>query len=154
MENSRDNVLEIATIFRQYADQYERKHKLCSSQRKAYNAIMHCRTSALGSHQCVCDSCGHKKTSYNSCRNRHCPKCQYIKQLLWVDKLKNRLLPTRYFHIVFTVPESLNGLFYINQRACYDMLFKASAYAIQKTAANPAFLGAETSRCCIRGASL
>jgi hypothetical protein len=144
MENSRNNVLEIATIFTQYADQYRREHKLCSSQGKAYNAIMHCRTSALGSHQSVCDNCGHKKISYNSCRNRHCPKCQYIKQMLWVDKLKNRLLPTRYFHIVFTVPEFLNGLFYINQRACYNMLFKASAYAIQKTAANPAFLGAET----------
>jgi hypothetical protein len=144
MENSRDNALELATVFRQYADQYEREHKLCSSQKKAYNAIMHCRTSALGSHQSVCDNCDLKKTSYNSCRNRHCPKCQYIKQLLWVDKLRNRLLPTRYFHIVFTVPEFLNGLFYINQRACYDMLFKASAYAIQKTAANPAFLGVQS----------
>jgi predicted Zn-ribbon and HTH transcriptional regulator len=144
MENSRDNALELATVFRQYAHEYQRKHSLCSSQRKAYNAIMHCRTSALGLHQSVCDSCGYKKTSYNSCRNRHCPKCQYIKQLLWVDKLKNRLLPTRYFHIVFTVPEFLNGLFYINQRACYDMLFKASAYAIQKTTSNPAFLGAQS----------
>lgn len=144
MENSRNNTLEVATIFTRYADQYERVHKLCSSQRKAYNAIMHCRTAALGSHQSVCDNCGHKKISYNSCRNRHCPKCQYLKQMLWIDKLKNRLLPTRYFHIVFTVPETLNGLFYINQRACYDMLFNASAYAIKKTAANPAFLGAET----------
>jgi hypothetical protein len=131
MENSRDNSLELATVFKQYADVYEDKYKLCSSQRKAYNAIMHCRTAALGSHQSVCDSCGFKRISYNSCRNRHCPKCQYLKQLLWVDKLKNRLLPTRYFHIVFTVPEFLNRLFYINQRACYDMLFKASSYAIQ-----------------------
>lgn len=144
MENSRDNGLELATVFRQYADQFEHQYKLCSSQRKAYNAIMHCRTSALGSHQSVCDHCGNKKISYNSCRNRHCPKCQYIKQLLWVDKLKNRLLPTRYFHVVFTVPEFLNGLFYINQRTCYDMLFKASAYAIQKTTSNPGFLGAES----------
>jgi hypothetical protein len=144
MENSRDNSLELATVFKEYAHAYEDKHKLCSSQRKAYNAIMHCRTAALGSHQSVCDSCGYKKISYNSCRNRHCPKCQYIKQLLWVDKLKNRLLPTRYFHVVFTVPEFLNGLFYINQRACYDMLFKASSYAIQKTACNPAFLGAQS----------
>jgi hypothetical protein len=144
MENSRDNVLDLATVFRQYATEYEGKHILCSSQRKAYNAITHCRTAALGSHQLICDSCGSIKRSYNSCRNRHCPKCQYIKQLLWVDKLKNRLLPTRYFHIVFTVPEFLNGLFYINQRACYDMLFKASSYAIQKTASNPAFLGAQS----------
>ena len=144
MENSRDNSLELATVFKQYADVYEDKYKLCSSQRKAYNAIMHCRTAALGSHQSVCDSCGFKRISYNSCRNRHCSKCQYLKQLLWVDKLKNRLLPTRYFHIVFTVPEFLNRLFYINQRACYDMLFKASSYAIQKTACNPTFLGAQS----------
>ena len=144
MENSRDNSLELATVFKQYADVYEDKYKLCSSQRKAYNAIMHCRTAALGSHQSVCDSCGFKRISYNSCRNRHCRKCQYLKQLLWVDKLKNRLLPTRYFHIVFTVPEFLNRLFYINQRACYDMLFKASSYAIQKTACNPTFLGAQS----------
>jgi len=144
MENSRGNSLELATVFKQYAHAYEDKHKLCSSQRKAYDAIMHCRTAALGSHQSVCDNCGYKKISYNSCRNRHCPKCQYIKQLLWVDKLKNRLLPTRYFHIVFTVPEFLNKLFYINQRACYDMLFKASSYAIQKTACNPTFLGAQS----------
>ncbi len=144
MENSRDNGLELATVFKQYAHAYEGKHKLCSSQRKAYNAIMHCRTAALGSHRSVCDSCGYEKISYNSCRNRHCPKCQYIKQLIWVDKLKHCLLPTRYFHIVFTVPEFLNGLFYINQRVCYDMLFKASSYAIQKTACNPAFLGAQS----------
>jgi hypothetical protein len=144
MENSRNNFLEIATIFSQYADQYEREHKLCASQRKAYNAIIHCRTAALGSRQSVCDNCGHKKISYNSYRNRHCPKCQYIKQVLWVDKLKNRLLPTGYFHTVFTVPDFLNSLFYVNQRACYDMPFNASAYAIKKTAANPACLGAET----------
>lgn len=144
MENSRNNTLEVATIFRRYADQYQREYKLCVSQRKAYNAIMHCRTSALGAHHAVCDNCGHKEISYNSCRNRHCPKCQYLKQILWIDKLKSRLLPTRYFHIVFTVPEILNGLFYINQRTCYDILFKASAYAIKMTAGNPAFLGVET----------
>lgn len=144
MENSRGKSLELATVFSQYAQAYEARHKLCSSQRKAYTAIMHCRTSALGSHQLVCDGCGYKKISYNSCRNRHCPKCQYIKQVLWVDKLKSRLLPTRYFHIVFTIPDFLNRLFYINQRACYDMLFKASSYAIQKTASNPIFLGAQT----------
>lgn len=144
MENSRDNSLELATVLRQYEQEYKRHYKLCSSQRKAYDAIIQCRTSALGSHQYVCNECGYKKISYNSCRNRHCPKCQYIKQLLWVDKLKNRLLPTRYFHVVFTVPDFLNRLFYINQRICYDILFKASAYAIQKTTVNPAFLGAQS----------
>ncbi len=69
-------------------------------------------------------------------------KCQFIKQQLWVDKLKSRLLPVRYFHVVFTVPDFLHRLFYINQRKCYDILFKASALALQKTTTNPSFLGA------------
>ncbi len=144
MDNHRSNSVELSDIFRQFADQYRSKYVLCSSQQKAYNAITRCRTAALGMHLSSCDSCGHKQISYNSCRNRHCPKCQYIKQQLWVDKLKSRLLPIRYFHIVFTVPEFLNRLFYINQRSCYDMLFKASALAVQKTAANPAFLGVQS----------
>lgn len=144
MENIRDNSLELATIFRRYEKDYLNHYTLCSSQRKAYEAIVQCRTSVLGSHQRVCDKCGCKEISYNSCRNRHCPKCQYLKQLLWVDKLKHRLLPTRYFHIVFTVPEFLNRLFYINQRICYDMLFTAAAYALRKTTSNSAFLGAES----------
>jgi len=136
--------LELADIFRTYAHGYQQQYRLCTTQQKAFNAIMDCRTSALGAHQSECDCCGYKRISYNSCRNRHCPKCQYVKQLIWVDKLKSRLLPTRYFHIVFTVPQFLNRLFYINQRTCYDMLFKASAYALQKTANNPSFLGANT----------
>jgi hypothetical protein len=144
MDNHRNNSLELSDIFRQFSDQYQRQYSLCPSQQKAYQAITRCRTAALGMHVTQCDGCGHQQISYNSCRNRHCPKCQYIKQQLWVDKLKSRLLPIRYFHIVFTVPEFLNRLFYINQRNCYDMLFKASALAIQKTAAHPAFLGVQS----------
>jgi hypothetical protein len=144
MENQRNNGLELADILRQFSVEYQGNHTLCISQEKAYHAIIDCRTSALGSHRSVCDHCGHNRISYNSCRNRHCPKCQYLKQLLWVDKLKSRLLPTRYFHVVFTVPDFLNKLFYINQRQCYDMLFKSAAEAIRKTAANPSFLGAQT----------
>lgn len=144
MENQRNHNLELAHIFREYSAEYQRDHRLCISQQKAYEAIVECRTPALGMHRSKCDQCGYNRISYNSCRNRHCPKCQYIKQLLWVDKLKSRLLPTRYFHIVFTVPEFLNRLFYINQRQCYDMLFKSAAYAIQKTTANPSFLGAHS----------
>jgi len=142
--NEKKNVLELSDIFRQFADLYPSQYNLCVDQQKAYYAIMNCRTANLGMHLWMCDSCGHKTIHYNSCRNRHCPKCQYIKQLLWVDKLKSRLLPTRYFHIVFTVPEFLNGLFYINQRKCYDMLFKASSQALQKVTNNPAFLGAQS----------
>jgi len=98
----------------------------------------------LGRHTATCNECGHQETSYNSCRNRHCPKCQYTKQILWVDKLEQKLLPTRYFHVVFTVPEFVNRLFYLNQRICYDLLFESSAEAIRKTTSNPEFLGAQT----------
>ncbi|MFC0656278.1 transposase zinc-binding domain-containing protein [Mongoliitalea lutea] len=98
----------------------------------------------MGSHSLSCDSCGTVKVCYNSCRNRHCPKCQYIKQHLWVEKLKYRLLPVRYFHVVFTIPEFLRPLFYINQRFCYNILFECSAKAIKKTAINPSFLGVES----------
>lgn len=144
MDIHKSNGLELADIFRQFSVEYQHRYTLCISQQKAFQAIKQCRTATLGMHVSKCDSCDHKTVSYNSCRNRHCPKCQYIKQLLWVDKLKSRLLPTRYFHIVFTVPDFLNALFYINQRRCYDMLFKASAMALQKVAGNPAFLGAQT----------
>ena len=142
MDSRRTNGVELSDIFRKFSDAYHRKYTLCPSQQKAYTAITRCRTAALGMHQSVCDSCGHRQISYNSCRNRHCPKCQFIKQQLWVDKLKNRLLPVRYFHVVFTVPDFLHRLFYINQRKCYDILFKASAQALQKTTTNPSFLGA------------
>ncbi len=144
MDNQRNNGLELAQIMRQFSEVYQSNHRLCISQQKAYKAIVECRTSALGMNHSACDRCGHKRISYNSCRNRHCPKCQYIKQLLWVDKLKSRLLPTRYFHIVFTVPDFLNRLFYINQRQCYDMLFKSTACAIQRVASNPSFLGVQS----------
>ena len=144
MENSRNNQVELSDIFRQYEQRYLQHYQLNASQEKAFNAIKDCRTQALGRHTATCDECGHQETSYNSCRNRHCPKCQYTKQILWVDKLEQKLLPTRYFHVVFTIPEFLNRLFYLNQRICYDLLFESSSEAIRKTTSNPEFLGAQT----------
>ena len=117
--------------------------KLCSVQEKALEDITTCRTSAKGGHISSCTNCGHKEQSYNSCRNRHCPKCQFIKQEQWVDKLKGRLLPGRYFHIVFTLPGLLRPLFYINQQACYDILFQSAKEALLKAGSNPNFLGAD-----------
>jgi len=84
-----------------------------------------------------------QNSSYNSCRNRHCPKCQFIKQQQWVDKVKGRLVPGRYFHIVFTVPQELNPLFYINQEKCYHILFQAARDALLKAGSNKRFLGAD-----------
>jgi len=143
MENKRQNI-ELADIFTRYGKPYMDLYKLHPVQSKAFNDIIKCRSVELGEHIFKCDHCGHTKHAYNSCRNRHCPKCQYIKQIQWVDKLKTKLPPVRYFHLVFTIPECLHKLFYMNQAQAYTMLFKASAQALKTAAANPKFLGAQT----------
>ena len=143
MENKKQE-FEIANIFRKYGDGYSDSHKLHPVQAKAFDDIINCRSAELGGHIKKCDHCGHTKHAYNSCRNRHCPKCQYIKQLQWVDKLKAKLPPTRHFHLVFTIPQSLHKLFYLNQAQAYKLLFKASAMALKTCAENPKFLGAQT----------
>lgn len=136
--------LEVADVFRSCREEFALQHTLCPVQMKAMEDILACRTARLGGHINCCTHCGYEKPAYNSCRNRHCPKCQFIRQQQWVDKLKGRLIPGRYFHVVFTIPEALNPLFYINQGTCYDLLFGAASQALQKAAANPRFLGADT----------
>jgi hypothetical protein len=143
MENKKQNT-ELADIFGRHREDFFRKHNLCPEQAKAYEAIVNCRTSVLGGHADRCDHCGHIRQSYNSCRNRHCPKCQYIKQVQWVDKLKANLVPVRYFHIVFTIPQCLHKTFYINQHVAYSLMFKAAGEALRICAANPKYLGAQT----------
>jgi len=142
-ENKRQP-LDVAAIFREYGDQFLSSYKLCADQLKAYQAISSCRTAAMGGHVDRCDQCGHHQVAYNSCRNRHCNKCQYTKQVVWVDKLRSTLPVCRYFHLVFTIPSELHKTFYINQRECYKLLFKASAETLQKVSRNARFLGAET----------
>ncbi|MCC5936639.1 MAG: IS91 family transposase [Lunatimonas sp.] len=141
--NRRNGGAELSDILGSQKERFLGTGRLCPDQVKAYNDILECRTASMGSHTLTCDGCGHIRVSYNSCRNRHCPKCQYVKQLVWVEKLKCRMLPVRYFHVVFTIPEFLKPLFYLNQRECYGMLFAASALAVKKAASNPAFLGAD-----------
>src|SRR5512138_547746 len=114
MENKRQNI-EMADIFSRFGTGYSHKHEMNHQQQKAFDAIINCRTKVLGGHVLRCDNCGHIKQAYNSCRNRHCPKCQYLRQFMWTDKLKARLLPVRYYHVVFTVPAALHKLFYANQ---------------------------------------
>ena len=143
IENKKHNI-EVANIFAQHGAQFLETHKLCPDQIKAAHAIMNCRTALLGGHLQQCDLCAHQRPAYNSCRNRHCPKCQYVKQIQWVDKLKSILPPTRYFHLVFTIPSSLHKTFYINQRVCYGLLFKAASSTLKKAGDNPDFLGAQT----------
>lgn len=143
MENqNKRHDLDIGSIFRTYGASYLNTHVLCADQHKAFRAISQCRTALLGGHISQCDHCGHSQIAYNSCRNRHCVKCQYTKQLKWVDKLQSSLPVCRYFHMVFTLPPALHKLCYINQRLCYDVMFKASWAAVHKVALNPRFLGA------------
>jgi predicted Zn-ribbon and HTH transcriptional regulator len=143
MENKRQTV-EIADIFRRFESDYHQQHYMVHEHQKAFDAIMKCRSQELGGHTLKCNNCGHVQHAYNSCRNRHCPKCQYLKQVVWVDKLKARLLPVKYFHIVFTIPASLHKLFYANQGICYDLLLKSASQAVIKAGENPRFLGAKT----------
>lgn len=143
MENKRQKV-EVADIFRRFEPVYNQKYHMIHEQQKAFNDIMKCRSQDMGGHTLKCDTCGYVQHAYNSCRNRNCPKCQYLKQVVWVDKLKARLLPVKYFHIVFTVPSSMHKLFYANQGICYDLLMRSASQAILKAGENPRFLGAKT----------
>lgn len=142
MENKRQSI-ELADIFSSHAKDFLQNHKLCPEQLKAFNAIMQCRTAALGGHIDHCDHCGYTRQSYNSCQNRHCPKCQFVKKVQWVDKLAANLPPVKHFHVVFTIPPCLHKLFYINQDKAYSLLFKAAGKALTQCAANPEFLGAQ-----------
>jgi len=142
MENRKQSV-ELSDIFSGQATDFLRNHNLCPEQLKAFNAIMQCRTAALGGHVDRCDNCGYTRPSYNSCRNRHCPKCQFVKKAQWVDKLAANLPPVKHFHVVFTIPACLHKLFYMNQAKAYSLLFQASGKVLMQCAANPGFLGAQ-----------
>ena len=135
---------EVADIFALFGQKYKREHKLPLQQRRAMFAIEHCRTSVLGGHIDGCDHCGHKRISYNSCRNRHCPKCQGLSRIKWIDKLSSSLLPTGYFHIVFTIPSQLNRLVLVNQKCLYDILFKAASESLLMLAKDQKYLNAHT----------
>jgi hypothetical protein len=117
--------VELADIFRSYGESYRRNHPLPVSHLKVIAAVERCRTAALGGHLEQCDRCGFERPAYNSCRNRHCPKCQSLAKLKWRDKQKAELLPVGYFHLVFTLPHELNGLILINKKILLSHLFKA-----------------------------
>src|SRR3954470_2264434 len=119
--------LEVADIFRAYGDDYRQARLLRPEERAAMYAIESCRTQALGGRVDVCNACDFSRPAYNSCRNRHCPKCQALTQAAWIDQRMERVLPTPYFHVVFTVPHELGGLALRNRRAIFDLLFSAAA---------------------------
>jgi hypothetical protein len=110
---------------------------------KVLNAILRCRTAALGGHEDACSKCGHQAISYNSCRNRHCPKCQANARDRWLAAREKELLPTRYVHVVFTLPRQLSPLAMQNKREIYALLFRASAETLLEVAHDPKHLGAE-----------
>jgi hypothetical protein len=134
---------EVQDIFLKYGKNYLTNHKLTLVQHKAMSAIQKCRTSQLGGHKEVCDSCGHTRISYNSCRNRHCPKCQSLAKERWIENQKNNLLDIGYFHVVFTIPDTLNLMVYQNQKALYTLLFKAVSETLAELASDKKYLGAK-----------
>jgi hypothetical protein len=134
---------ELADIVRAYGATYRRTHDLLPGQAVALRAIARCRTAALGGHVEACEACGTRRIAYNSCRNRHCPKCQGSARAKWVAAQQALLLPIEYFHVVFTLPHALNALVRVNPRQLYALLFHAAAATLQGFARDPRHLGAE-----------
>ena len=137
--------LEVADIFRQIGPAYRQEHAaaLSRGQRRVMSAIERCRTAALGGHVEQCDACGHQRIAFNSCRNRHCPKCQSLTRAQWLEDRQAELLPVEYFHVVFTVPQEIAAIAYQNKAVVYDILFHATAQTLRTIAADPKHLGAE-----------
>lgn len=136
--------MEISDLFRECQTAFRQKHSRSGMQAKVMQAIINCRTAALGGHVDGCDDCGHLHISYNSCRNRHCPKCQSIPKEKWILARKQELLPVPYFHLVFTLPDTLNPLVLNNPKAMYKLLFKAGSETLLELAQDKKLLGAQT----------
>ena len=137
--------LEVADIFRQCGPAFRTQHAatLSRGQRRVMSAIEQCRTAALGGHVEQCDACGHQRIAYNSCRNRHCPKCQSLARDQWLQDRQAELLPVEYFHVVFTVPQEVAAIAYQNKEVVYNILFQATAQTLRTIGADPKHLGAE-----------
>lgn len=141
----RPSGLEVADVFRQIGPAYRQEHAdaLSGGQLRVMRDIERCRTAALGGHVEQCDACGHQRVSFNSCRNRHCPKCQSLTRALWLEDRQAEVLPVEYFHVVFTVPQEVAAIAYQNKAVVYDILFRATAETLRTIAADPKHLGAE-----------
>jgi hypothetical protein len=136
-------MIELQDIIREYGDEFLQKYTLNAVQWKAFNDILYCRTAAMGGHIDKCDKCDHQRISYNSCRNRHCPKCQTLAKEQWIENQERYLLNAGYFHVVFTVPCELNMVFRQNQEIMYNILFKAVSETLLELGQNPKYLGAK-----------
>lgn len=137
--------LEVADILRRYGEAYRTEHEgsLSSTQQRVMRAVTACRTAALGGHVEACDQCGHQRIAYNSCRNRHCPKCQSLVRAQWIEDRQSELLACPYFHVVFTLPEEIAAISNQNKAVVYNLLFAATADTLRTIAADPKHLGAE-----------
>ena len=135
--------LEVADILRAHGQAYRARHPVSPEQAKVLTNLSQCRTAALGGHVDSCNGCGFVRISYNSCRDRHCPKCQSSERAAWVDARLERLLPVEYFHVVFTLPRQLQPLILKNRRVLYALLFAAASESLLELAADPKRLGAQ-----------
>ena len=137
--------LEVADVFRRYGQAYIDRHgaSLSTLQRRVMAAIQACRTAALGGHLERCDQCGHERNCFNSCRDRHCPKCQSLARAQWIKDRQAELLEVPYFHVVFTVPEEIAAIAYQNKSVVYGILFRVTAETLRIIAADPQHLGAQ-----------
>jgi len=138
-------LLEVADIFRRFGEMWRQEHNghLNKLQHQVINAIMHCRSAQLGGHALACQDCGHVQIAYNSCRNRHCPKCQGSAAKRWLAARMQEVLPVEYYHLVFTLPEGLREVAYQNKSVVYSLLFQAVSQTIVIIGADPKHLGAK-----------
>jgi hypothetical protein len=136
---------EVADVLRTHGPAYLERwgHALSARQKQVLKDITQCRTATLGGHVYACNQCGHRRISYNSCRNRHCPKCQAMAQAEWMADRAADLLPAPYFHMVFTLPEAMGSLALQNKRMMYGILFRAASQTLLQIAADPKHLGAQ-----------
>ena len=137
--------LEVADVFRRYGVAYREEHgpSMSVAQRRVMSAIEVCRTAALGGHLERCEECGHERNCFNSCRDRHCPKCQSLARAQWIQDRQSELLDVPYFHVVFTVPEEMAAIASQNKKVVYGILFHSTAETLTTIAADPQHLGAE-----------
>ena len=134
---------ELLDVFKMFGKEYRRRHRLPLNHLQTMSAVETCRSASLGGHVDQCDACGHVRISYNSCRNRHCPKCQGLAKERWLLERERDLLQVGYFHTVFTIPDSLNPITLRNQKVVYSVLFKAASETLLELALDPKYLGAQ-----------
>jgi hypothetical protein len=135
--------IELADIFREHGSAYRAAHALPRQQLRVMRAVEVCRTAVLGGHVESCSQCDFTRISYNSCRNRHCPKCQNTERAKWLEDRKAELLPVEYFHVVFTIPEEVARIAFYNRETVYGILFRAASQALLTIARDPKHLGCE-----------